>query len=83
MAPSLPAAAENGRSLMSEITIRKYTFGRPYATGAVISDVPEGELLPYFTRSETGALCLDMAPETVLYGLGPTVRGLHRPIEWK
>ena len=63
---------------MTDPNIRKFTFGKPFPTGAVIRDVPETAHLPYLTVSEDGSLSMSLAPETILYGLGPTVRGLNK-----
>ena len=71
--------------------IRKYTFGTPLPTDAVVRSVPaEQGPLPYFTLSkgEDGSLTfsLTLRPEEVLFGLGQGVRGIdkrgHRYESW-
>ena len=71
--------------------IRKYTFGTPLPTDAVVRSVPaEQGSLPYFTLSkgEDGSLTfsLTLSPEEVLFGLGQGVRGIdkrgHRYESW-
>ena len=71
--------------------IRKYTFGTPLPTDAVVRSVPaEQGSLPYFTLSkgEDGSLTfsLILSPEEVLFGLGQGVRGIdkrgHRYESW-
>ena len=71
--------------------IRKYTFGTPLPTDAVVRSVPaEQGSLPYFTLSkgEDGSLTfsLILRPEEVLFGLGQGVRGIdkrgHRYESW-
>lgn len=71
--------------------IRKYTFGTPLPTDAIVRSVPaEQGSLPYFTLSkgEDGSLSfsLILSPEEVLFGLGQGVRGIdkrgHRYESW-
>ncbi|MBP5727163.1 MAG: alpha-glucosidase, partial [Clostridia bacterium] len=71
--------------------IRKYTFGTPLPTDAVVRPVPaEKGPVPYFTleNGEDGSLTLSLAlhPEEVLFGLGQAVRGIdkrgHRYESW-
>ena len=71
--------------------IRKYTFGTPLPTDAIVRSVPaEQGSLPYFTLSkgEDGSLTfsLILRPEEVLFGLGQGVRGIdkrgHRYESW-
>ena len=71
--------------------IRKYTFGTPLPTDAVVRSVPaEQGSLPYFTLSkgEDGSLTFSLIlnPEEVLFGLGQGVRGIdkrgHRYESW-
>ena len=71
--------------------IRKYTFGTPLPTGAVVQDLPaEAGALPYFDvrKAEDGSVVLSVSlhPEEVLFGLGQAVRGVdkrgHRYESW-
>ncbi len=71
--------------------IRKYTFGTPLPTDAVVQSLPaESGELPYFeTRTgEDGSVTFSIAlhPEEVLFGLGQMVRGIdkrgHRYESW-
>ena len=71
--------------------IRKYTFGAPLPTDAVIQQLlAEKDSLPYFTvrYGEDGSviLSLPLHPEEVLFGLGQAVRGIdkrgHRYESW-
>lgn len=73
------------------IMIRKYTFGAPLPTDAVIQNLlAEKDSLPYFTvrYGEDGSviLSLPLHPEEVLFGLGQAVRGIdkrgHRYESW-
>ena len=62
--------------------IRRYTFGTPLKTDAVVLDLPaENGPAPYFTAAEgEGGLCLTrtLAPEDALFGLGEAVRGMNK-----
>ena len=62
--------------------IRKYTFGKPFPTGAVIRELKaETGPVPYFRVSrEEGRviLRLDLSPEEIIFGLGESVRGINK-----
>ena len=58
--------------------IRKYTFGNPFPTEAVVKEIPASEgALPYFTR-EGDSLVLTMEEGAPVYGLGEQVRGINK-----
>ena len=62
--------------------IRKYVFGEPWETGAVVLDIPaEEDNLPYFAlcREEGKVrLTVTMTPDEILFGLGESVRGINK-----
>ena len=63
--------------------IRKYTFGDPIPTGAVVCDIPAEEGLPPRFTCETRpegsvSLRLSLHPDEVLFGLGQSVRGIDK-----
>ena len=71
--------------------IRKYTFGTPLPTDAIVQSLPaEKGPLPYFSAhtGEDGSLTLSLSlhPEEVIFGLGQAVRGMdkrgHRYESW-
>ena len=71
--------------------IRKYTFGTPLPTGAVVKQLPaETGPLPFFDvqAGEDGSVVftLSLRPDEVLFGLGQAVRGMdkrgHRYESW-
>jgi len=71
--------------------IRKYTFGKPLPTDAIVQSLPpEKGSLPYFSvqTGEDGSLTLSLSlhPEEVIFGLGQAVRGIdkrgHRYESW-
>ena len=71
--------------------IRKYTFGKPLPTDAIVQSLPAEKCsLPYFSahNGEDGSLTLSLSlhPEEVIFGLGQAVRGMdkrgHRYESW-
>ncbi len=71
--------------------IRKYTFGSPLPTGAVIKEQPaRSGPVPYFDvkSGEDGSVSfsLSLRPDEVIFGLGQAVRGIdkrgHRYESW-
>ena len=62
--------------------IRKYTFGTPFSTDAVVLSLPaETGPVPFFTLSRKGnqvILTRKLQPEDCLYGLGESVRGINK-----
>ena len=62
--------------------IRKYVFGEPIDTGAVVADQPaEKDPIPYFevlAEEEQIRLRLRMDPDEVVFGLGESVRGINK-----
>lgn len=61
--------------------IRKYTFGNPLDTGAVIQNVPEVSSLNEFSKTETEKEVIfscKLNEKDKIYGLGETVRGINK-----
>ncbi len=62
--------------------IRKYTFGTPFPTDAVVLSLPaETGPVPFFTLSREGeriTLSRPLQPEDCLFGLGESVRGINK-----
>ena len=62
--------------------IRKYTFGTPLSTDAVVLSLPaESGPLPFFSLSTEGSrviLSRKLQPEDCLFGLGESVRGINK-----
>lgn len=67
--------------------IRKYSFGHPLETDAVVLELPEENgQLPFFdVEKETGEegknsvrISIDLEEEDILFGLGETVRGQNK-----
>ena len=71
--------------------IRRYTFGTPLPTGAVIQSVAPEKSLPPYPEVRSGAdgsvsFFLTLRPDEVIFGLGQAVRGMdkrgHRYESW-
>lgn len=61
--------------------IKKYMFGRPVKTDAVVMDIPESQdkiSVMELTESEGIRLCCRMDEEDVVYGLGEQMRGMNK-----
>ena len=58
--------------------IRKFTFGNPFPTEAVVETYPaENVTLPYFSI-ENGSFSCTLEPNAPVYGLGEQVRGINK-----
>lgn len=58
--------------------IRKFTFGNPFPTEAVVASFPaESGELPYFSR-EGGSISYALLPGVPVYGLGEQIRGINK-----
>lgn len=58
--------------------IRKYTFGNPFPTEAVVKEIPASQgTLPCFSMKD-GSLVLTMEKDAPVYGLGEQVRGINK-----
>ena len=58
--------------------VRKYSFGNPFPTDAVIKHYPaEQDSLPYFAIKE-GSLYYPLPADVPVYGLGEQVRGINK-----
>ena len=62
--------------------IRRYTFGTPYPTDAVVLSLPaETGPVPFFSLSSEGdsiTLTRTLQPDDCLFGLGEAVRGVNK-----
>ena len=58
--------------------IRRYTFGKPFPTEAVVKELPyETDALPFFSI-EDNRLSLPLENDIPVYGLGEQVRGINK-----
>lgn len=62
--------------------IRRYSFGNPYDTGAVVREIPaEKSGVPLFEVGQDEgriSLSIGLGEEDMLFGLGETVRGMNK-----
>ena len=63
--------------------IRRYTFGTPLPTDAVVRQIPAEDgapAVPEAVRGKDGSLSFSLAlhPEEVIFGLGQAVRGMDK-----
>ena len=61
--------------------IKKYTFGKPFFTGAVIETLnPEVSTIPYFSVNSENGIKFDfkMQDKDIVYGLGEATRGINK-----
>ncbi len=60
--------------------ITQYTYGTPIETFAVVSDVPEGNQLPYFSQVSDSPLTFQtqLGTNDIVYGLGETMHGINK-----
>ncbi len=61
-------------------TVKKYTFGTPFPTHAVVREVPAetGEVQELLVKGEGRVLQLLLDAEDIVFGLGEQVRGLNK-----
>ena len=60
--------------------IRKYVFGSPFDTEAVIKELPLSTVLPDFIKMNDDNLsfAINLEADDVVYGLGESVRGINK-----
>lgn len=58
--------------------IRKYVFGDPIETDAVVREIEESCWSDGLLRKEGNAFYYEMQPDEIVYGLGENVRGMNK-----
>ena len=59
--------------------IRKYLYGTPFPTNAVVTDIPPStEQLPFFETDSKGTFTYPLQNEDIVYGLGEQIRGINK-----
>lgn len=59
--------------------IKKYVFGEPFPTEAVVKDMTaESGKLPYFERDNEGGFVYHFSEDDIVYGLGEQIRGINK-----
>ena len=58
--------------------IRKYIYGTPFPTEAVVKDIEAlTDKLPFFEIDENGAFYYNLSESDIVYGLGEQIRGIN------
>ena len=70
---------EKGRT-MSETNIIRYRYGNPIKTDATVIDIPvtQGDPSGWTVSTADRTMTRTMSPDTIVYGLGETVRGINK-----
>jgi alpha-glucosidase len=59
--------------------IKKYVYGNPFPTDAVINDVENSTgKIPYFETEGKGSFTYDFSEDDIVYGLGEQLRGINK-----
>lgn len=59
--------------------IKKYVFGNPFPTDAVVKNVEKScDKLPYFETDGNGSFTYRLGENDIVYGLGEQVRGINK-----
>lgn len=61
-----------------ECRIKKYTYGTPFCTDAVVEQTAAGEGSPSFITELDNGFTYQMTPSDAVYGLGENVRGINK-----
>lgn len=59
--------------------IKKYVYGNPFPTDAVVKDIEKSEdKLPFFETDGHGKFTYNLAENDIVYGLGEQIRGINK-----
>lgn len=59
--------------------IKKYVYGTPFPTDAVVLDVqPSADALPFFETDQQGTFTYSLSENDIVYGLGEQIRGINK-----
>lgn len=59
--------------------IKKYVYGTPFPTDAVVLDVqPSTNALPFFETDQQGTFTYSLSENDIVYGLGEQIRGINK-----
>lgn len=59
--------------------IKKYVYGNPFPTDAVVKDIEKAEdKLPFFETDGQGGFTYNLAEDDIVYGLGEQIRGINK-----
>lgn len=61
------------------IMIKKYVYGNPFPTNAVITDIEVSkDVLPFFETDNNGEFIYYLSEDDIVYGLGEQIRGINK-----
>lgn len=59
--------------------IKKYVYGNPFPTDAVVKDIEKSEdTLPFFKTDNNGEFIYHLSENDIVYGLGEQIRGINK-----
>ncbi|MDO5147896.1 MAG: glycoside hydrolase family 31 protein [Oscillospiraceae bacterium] len=59
--------------------IKKYIYGNPFPTDAVVKDIAKSEdKLPFFETDNNGTFTFGLSEDDIVYGLGEQIRGINK-----
>lgn len=59
--------------------IKKYVYGEPFPTEAVVKDISvSSDTLPYFESDGKGEFICHLSEDDIVYGLGEQIRGINK-----
>ncbi|MGN0582593.1 MAG: TIM-barrel domain-containing protein [Oscillospiraceae bacterium] len=59
--------------------IKKYIYGNPFPTDAVVKDIAKSEdKLPFFETDNNGTFTFSLSEDDIVYGLGEQIRGINK-----
>lgn len=59
--------------------IKKYVYGNPFPTDAVVKDIEKAEdKMPFFETDGYGGFTYNLAENDIVYGLGEQIRGINK-----
>lgn len=59
--------------------IKKYIYGNPFPTDAVVKDIAKSEdKLPFFETDSNGTFTFSLSEDDIVYGLGEQIRGINK-----
>ena len=59
--------------------IKKFVYGEPFSTEAVVKDISaSSDTLPYFDTDSRGEFIYHLSEDDIVYGLGEQIRGINK-----
>ena len=59
--------------------IKKYVYGKPFPTEAVVKSIEvSSDKLPFFKTEDSGVFSYELSEDDIVYGLGEQIRGINK-----